>query len=43
MYAANEGAWRRTEPLFAHFYRLLDSASIPIKETVLVTVGAIGK
>ncbi|KAJ7784096.1 hypothetical protein B0H16DRAFT_1296839 [Mycena metata] len=42
---ATEGpdAWKHTEPLFARLHEILDGNKIPVKETLLVTAGLIGK
>jgi hypothetical protein len=44
LYAA-EGpdAWKYTQPLFSQFNEVLAGNKIPVKETLLVTVGLMGK
>ncbi|KAJ7156082.1 hypothetical protein C8R43DRAFT_884346 [Mycena crocata] len=37
------GAWKYTHPLFSQLNDILDGNKLPMKETVLVTVGLIGK
>jgi hypothetical protein len=42
---ATEGpdAWKYTQPLFSQLNEVLDGNKIPVKETLLVTAGLIGK
>ncbi|KAJ7098650.1 hypothetical protein B0H15DRAFT_771712 [Mycena belliarum] len=37
------GAWKHTQPLFSQLNEALDDSKIPVKETLLVTAGMIGK
>ncbi|KAJ7462055.1 hypothetical protein FB451DRAFT_1043857 [Mycena latifolia] len=37
------GAWKYTQPLFSQLNEVLDGNMIPVKETLLVTAGFIGK
>ncbi|KAJ6515319.1 hypothetical protein C8R45DRAFT_1139488, partial [Mycena sanguinolenta] len=45
LYAAAEGAdaWKYTQPLFSQLNEALDGSKIPVKETLLVTAGLVGK
>ena len=46
MYHAKEASHihqKHTEALFSNFFSLLDTAKPPVKETVLIIVGSLGK
>ena len=36
-------AWPKIDPIFSTFYCLLDIGKDPVKETVLITVGEVGR
>ncbi|EGO02217.1 hypothetical protein SERLA73DRAFT_104608 [Serpula lacrymans var. lacrymans S7.3] len=41
--ATTDGVWRRTELMFNNVYRLLDAPKDSVKETMLISVGFIGR
>lgn len=42
-HAIGKTTWTKVERIFDTFYRLMDSPKDPVKETVLIAVGSVGK
>lgn len=44
LYGDNGGdAYQQTEPIFTQLYRYFDAAKPPVKETLLIAAGSVGK